>query len=169
MNRVDRMLIWELFARNRWPLLGVLASFLLSCALALLRPFTLNFFMPIQFTCLLLSMATIFWVFCMAESDERGKRSGFPTHLFILPVPTWRLTIVPMLAGIAVADASYLGWCKWIIPSWPVVLPNSWLIMQLLAISCMMVSAQAIAWSLVTFPLIRLDRKSTRLNSSHRT
>jgi hypothetical protein len=156
VSRADKMLLWEVLARNRWPLLGVLGSFLLSCALTFLRPFTPNFFMPVQFTCLLLGMATIFWVFCMAEPDERGKRSGFPTHLFILPVPTWRLTIVPMISGIAVADAFYFAWCKLIFPSWPIVLPNSWLIMQLLAISCMMASAQAIAWSLVTFPLIRL-------------
>ena len=36
-----------------------------------------------------------------------------------------------MISGIAVADAFYFAWCKLIFPSWPIVLPNSWLIMIL--------------------------------------
>jgi hypothetical protein len=155
MNRVDRILIWELWARNRWILLGVLGSLLLSWAFTLVQSVSATAFVPVQFVFLLLGMATIFWVCCMAE-PEAGKRNGFPTHLFILPVPTWRLTLTPMAAGIVIADAYYLAWCKLIFPSWPIVLPNSWMLMQLLSLSCMMASAQAIAWSLGAFPLIRL-------------
>src|SRR5688572_6156950 len=79
------------------------------------------------------------FIFCtFTETDRRGRLEGFPARLFTLPVRTRVLIGAPILVAVTVISLIYILWAMLVLPD--SALPLSW-------------------------PII--DRKSTRLNSSH--
>ncbi len=109
-----------------------------------------------EFVALLLATATIFWMFSFGEGEVRpGQQSGFPPHMFTLPIRTVHLVSIRSLCGVVVLLSFYCAWSAVIFPAWGIPFPRAWLPAHLLALTCMMVSTQAVIWSLYTFTWMR--------------
>src|SRR5687768_2409619 len=96
-------ILWEIWARNRWPLaiaIGLLPASIgfiaLTSQLHPLRtfqdpaPFLWVFAAIFTFIASLMSLACLFWSFSFTAVDERGRFAGFPLRIFTLPVGTRR-------------------------------------------------------------------------------
>ena len=145
---------WELWSRNRWatttvaiaiPLLAVVNSSWLG-----------EWFRIAEVLLFFFSMTTLIWTFCCIEPDARGRHGGFPSRAFTLPLSTLSLVAVPMLGGALILTTVYWLWTQLIFPAWEVVVPHSWLRIQLVMLAAMLFALQAIVWSLHRFPWVRI-------------
>src|SRR4051812_4801324 len=119
--------IWEIWTRRRiliWFALGLTIcaaaftwSFQGAIRIAQSSPYSsgfplaaalLNQFSALAWLLLLLS------VFNTTEFNPQTGRSGFPQRQFVLPVTSFHLVAVPMIAGAAVAGLSALVW-MWVV------------------------------------------------------
>src|SRR6185436_4726890 len=92
---------WEIWSRNRWFLSAVVAaiplSFLGWVTIGAWWPETIKIF---ELFAIQLSIGVLFWAFSFTEQDSRGRHSGFPARMFVLPVRTRTLVSYPMLYGV---------------------------------------------------------------------
>src|ERR1051325_3824828 len=162
-------ILWEIWRKNRWALLAILAAIplwaLLSRALCgPLRPTgdeTLAMIWPVlvfladivPMWCSLLGMAVIF---CYTEADPQRGHARFPARLFVLPVRTTLLVTCPMLYGVAALLIVCTAWEKLVLASLP---PVEWMpqhFLPLMYVGSAMVLLQATVWCLPGFPASRL-------------
>ena len=154
MNSPTAAIAWELWSRNRWATttIAVAVPFL-----ALINSSWLGaWFRIIELLLFFFTIATLFWTFCCAEPDARGRHGGFPPRMFTLPLPTLRLLVVPTLGGALTLAVIYWLWTKLIFTVWGVAPSSSTLRIHLLTLAALLFSLQAIVWSLYRFPWIRL-------------
>src|SRR4051812_25969384 len=139
-------------------MIAVVAAIPVSYALDLAcRRFSPHLFIPFQFIIFLLAMATIFWLFSVAQGEVwQEKPWGLPPYLFTLPIRTGTLVTVRIACGILAVVSFHFAWTQSIFPTWQIQLPRYGLPIHLLTLSCMMVLAQAVVWSLHAFPLLRI-------------
>jgi len=98
------------------------------------------------------SVFLVFGIFHYTEFNPQKQWTGFPYHLFTLPVRTWRLVALPMIAGVVAAELTYLAWVKLIFvhnelvrPAWFAVLIGTYLVFF-----------QTILWALAGFRILRI-------------
>ena len=98
------------------------------------------------------SIFLVFGIFHYTEFNPQKQWTGFPYHLFTLPVRTWRLVALPMSAGVAAAELTYLAWVKLIFvhndlarPAWFAALIGAYLVFF-----------QTILWTLAGFRILRI-------------
>jgi len=145
---------WELWSRNRWATTTVAVALPF---LALINSSWIGeWFRAVEILFFFFSITTLFWTFCCIEPDARGRNGGFPPRMFTLPIQTLALLSVPMLGGALVLGLVYWLWTQLIFTAWEVTVPASWLRIHLLMFAAMLLSLQAIVWSLYRFPWIRL-------------
>ena len=100
-----------------------------------------------------LSLFCVFGFANFTESDRRGRRAGFPSRLFTLPVSTLGLVTWPLVAAITTLLAAYFGWVSLVFPSLGISLPAGWHCTYLASgMSCFL----AIVWALSGFPVLRV-------------
>src|SRR5438093_5782900 len=162
-------ILWEIWRKNRWPLLVIVGAIpvwaLLSRALCgPLRPgqddvlamiwpvlvFVADL-VPMWFSLLALAV-----IFCFTEADPHRGHARFPSRLFVLPVRTTWLVTWPVLYGLAAVLFVSVAWDKLVLASLP---PVEWMpphFLPLIYVASAMVVLQATVWSLPGFPASRL-------------
>ena len=96
----------------------------------------------------------LLFVFCnFTESNRRGRRAGFPSRLFTLPVPTRTLIAAPVLFGVAAVVLLYAAWAKFVLPPLGRALPLGW---PSLYLATGMVIYHCVLWSLAGFRVARI-------------
>jgi hypothetical protein len=98
------------------------------------------------------SIFLVFGTFHYTEFNPQKQWTGFPYHLFTLPVRTWRLVALPMIAGVGVAELTYLAWVKLIFVHDMVVRP-AWFAAL---IGAYLVFFQTVLWALAAFRILRI-------------
>ena len=108
---------------------------------------------PLGYVSFALSLFCVFGFANFTESDRRGRRAGFPSRLFTLPVSTWDLVTWPLVAAITTMLVTYFGWVKLVFPPLGLALPSGWYCTYLAsAMTCFL----AIVWALAGFPVLRV-------------
>jgi hypothetical protein len=150
MNSAAKAIAWEIWSRNRWALSGVIFGlpFLLIPGREWFRVFQALFFM--------FAITILCWSFCYVEVDARGRHGGFPSRLFVLPLPTKFLAGLPMIFGACAITLFYLFWSQVVLPTWGLRLSASWIRVHTLGLVAGLAALQAIVWSFYRFPWIRL-------------
>src|SRR5258705_8603298 len=150
MTSAAKAIAWDLWSRNRLALGGVLVGL----------PITLipgrEWFRVFQALFFMFTVAIVYWSFCYAEVDSRGRHAGFPSRMFVLPLRTRFLAGLPMIYGAATVAFFYLFFSQAVLPMWDVRLEPSWARVHILALVAMMWSLQAIIWSFYRFQWFRL-------------
>ena len=148
---------WEIWRKNRWGLTLVAAclplSLLVWAASAGRWPNGVRIF---EFYIVLLSLVILFWAFSFTELDARGRHSGFPSRLFVLPVRTARLVSYPILYGVVSILVFYFVWLGVLRAQWRFEFPAAKLLCVGTVLASMMVTMQAIVWTLHRFIWTRL-------------
>jgi hypothetical protein len=150
MNSAAKAIAWDLWSRNRVALIAVMVGLplMLIPGHEWFRVFQAMFFM--------FAMAILYWSFCYAEVDARGRHAGFPSRMFVLPLRTRFLAGLPMIYGACTIVLFYIFWRQFVLPMWDVRLEASWARVHLVGLVAMMWSLQAIVWSLYRFQWLRL-------------
>ena len=150
MNSAAQAIAWDIWSRNRWALTAVVFGlpFLFIPGPEWFRVFQALFFM--------FAITILYWSFCYVEVDVRGKHGGFPSRMFVLPLPTGVMAGLPMIYGACAITAFYFLWSQVVLPTWGVRLSPSWMRVHTLGLVAALASLQAIVWSLHRFPWIRL-------------
>src|SRR5437867_274328 len=157
MHSPAAAIAWEIWRKNRWALSLVAAAIPLSFPIwSLVGAAIPEATQIFEFFAILLSMATVFWAFSFTEMDARGRHSGFPSRMFVLPVRTVKLVSYPALYGTGVILLLYSLWLGAISMQWKVKIPSETILCQLSVLAAMMMSMQAIAWALHRFNLTRM-------------
>src|SRR5437867_2282089 len=147
MHSPASAMAWEIWRKNRWALMpvaaGIPASFLLWSIFGAWIPEVVKLS---EFFLVLLSAVTLFWTFSFTELDIRGRHSGFPSRMFVLPVRTIKLVTYPVLYGTLTILLFYFGWLGAIAMQWKVVIPREVMLCQVILLAAMMVSMQAVVW-----------------------
>ena len=169
MRSPTTAILWEIWARNRWPLgtaIGLLPMSALLIAVA-------DRFSPVRtfedpapgfwvfsalfvFIAALMSLACVFWSFSFTAVDERGRFAGFPLRLFTMPVRTWRAVAVPLFSGLIAILGIYLAWFYCItrlmigprLPADEALPDGQVLAWQLLVIATAYICVQVLIWLL---------------------
>ncbi|MHB8637744.1 MAG: hypothetical protein ACYC96_14860 [Fimbriimonadaceae bacterium] len=92
-------------------------------------------------------------IFTQPEADITGPGSGYPNHLFVLPVRTRDLVLWPMLFGAAALAIGWLLVAGLVLNRPPHVAPVLWPACMLAAI---LSALQALFWTPVRFPQARV-------------
>jgi hypothetical protein len=150
MNSAAKAIAWDLWSRNRLALSAVLIGLpiMLIPGREWFRVFQAMFFM--------FAMAILYWSFCYAEVDSRGRHAGFPSRMFVLPLRTRFLAGLPMIYGACTIVLFYVFWSQVALPMWDVRLDPASARVHLVGLVAMMWSLQAIIWSLYRFQWLRL-------------
>jgi hypothetical protein len=150
MNSAAKAIAWEIWSRNRWALSAVVFGlpFVFIPSPEWFRLFQALFFM--------FATTILYWSFCYAEADVRGRHGGFPSRMFILPVRTPVLAGLPMIYGACTITLFYVFWTQVVLPRWGLRLSAPWLRVHILGLVATLASLQAIVWSFYRFPWIRL-------------
>jgi len=146
MTAMIRALTWEVFFKNRVGLIGILLI------VPMFWLFSKSFidevigdYVPvgkISFAIMLISVLFLFAIFSYVDVNSKEKiNEGFPPHLLRLPLPTWVLSVVPILLGTLAVSSFILLWINFFSD-----IKLSWL-MQLAIIS---VAGSFISWSQAT-------------------
>jgi hypothetical protein len=108
-------LIWEIWRRGR-RYASLALGCLSFCALVnLAGPEHFREAPPIRglfWFLMLWSFLFLFGFFNYTEVNSTREWNGFPYRLFGLPVRTWKLVLLPMLAGVAAMELFYAAWLK---------------------------------------------------------
>jgi len=157
MHSPPLAIAWEIWRKNRWALVVVLAaipaSFLLQM---LLGPWIPEMVKIWEFLLILLSLIIVFWSFCFTEMDAQGRHLGFPSRMFVLPVRTWKLVSYPVFFGTGGILLFYFVWSGVIWLEWGVLVPRGIMLCHAGLLAAMMVSMQAIVWALHRFNWTRM-------------
>src|SRR5204863_8577571 len=110
-------LLWELWRKNRWGNIAVLAVIPICAALygleAHLRGGAVRMeFIPPGLIPMLASLVWVFGVFGFTESDSRHGFTGIPTRIFALPVRTVTIVTWLTVAAVCAVCGLYLIWAK---------------------------------------------------------
>ncbi|HLK15372.1 MAG TPA: hypothetical protein VKT78_11255 [Fimbriimonadaceae bacterium] len=92
-------------------------------------------------------------IFTQPEADITAPGSGYPNHLFILPIKTRELVLWPMLYGGVTLALGWMYLAGLIMNADPVKAPVVWPACMLVAI---LASLQALFWSPMRFPTARV-------------
>ncbi|HTG42982.1 MAG TPA: hypothetical protein VK633_00500, partial [Verrucomicrobiae bacterium] len=158
MGHRIKMLIWELWRRNRktigaaigLALCGLLLNSLLAAADE--TPAVRDRRLTINVLLMVASVLLVFAVFNYTEFNPQKEWTGFPRHLFTMPVPTFVLFSVPLLLGLASLELLFWFWVKVVFAPGEVSKPG-WIGVLL---GSFMVCYQFILWSLAGFKILRL-------------
>jgi hypothetical protein len=150
MNSAAKAIAWDIWSRNRWALSAV------ALGLPVLFIPGPEWFRVFQALFFMFTITILYWSFCYVEVDARGRHAGFPSRLYVLPLPTGVLAGLPMIYGACAVTAFYLFWSQVVLPIWGVRLSASWIRVHILGLVAALISLQAIVWSLHRFPWIRL-------------
>jgi len=154
MNTPAAAIAWEIWRKNRLALTIVTAllpvSFLLR---AILWPEAVQIFEAFSVTA---TVVILFWVFSFTETDARGRHSGFPARMFVLPVRTVELVSYPVLYGTLSVLLFYFAWVGAISAQWNLNLPRQTILCEASLPAAMMVSIQAGVWALHRFNWTRM-------------
>jgi hypothetical protein len=150
MNSAAKAIAWEIWSRNRWALSAVV------CGLPLLLIPGQETVRVLQTLFFMFAMTILCWSCCYVEVDARGRHGGFPSRMFVLPLPTGVLAGLPMIYGACALTLFYLFWSQLVLPMWGLRLSSSWVRVHIIGFVAALVSLQAIVWSLYRFPWIRL-------------
>jgi hypothetical protein len=160
MHSAALALGWELWARHRWGWSAIAAG--AAAAAVLVRVLPADAARMVAAVAMPLSLFVFLYlvsIFVYAESTLGGKATGFPPRLFTLPVRTSLLVGWPMLYG--TATVALLGlWLSWLVlaPSGRTLTGDWWpaLFLPALFLAAYLACSQAICWTLVRAPLLRL-------------
>jgi hypothetical protein len=119
MPKMIRFLIWEVFIKNRIALLAIL--FVVPVTWLLIQSYvmqTLGSYLPIEnisLAIMLICVLFLYLSFSYVDSGSNDKHNqGFPSHLLRLPIPTWTLSVVPVLLATAVVTLFILFWANFV-------------------------------------------------------
>ena len=98
------------------------------------------------------SIFLVFGIFNYTEFNPQKQWTGFPYHLFTLPMRTWRLVALPMIAGVGAAELTYLAWVKLVFVHDELVRPGWFAVL----IGAYLVFFQTILWTLAGFRILRI-------------
>jgi hypothetical protein len=148
--------IWRRGRRSTWLTLGCVTV----CALTNLLIFErlgLTDASRAQFSTIFKLLMTLSFLFLIGifnytEFNSTKDWNGFPYRLFVLPIRTWQLVALPMLLGLASAEALYFAWVKlvWTHAQIPM---QGWFAVVL---GAYVVFYQTTLWSLAGFRITRL-------------
>ena len=102
---------------------------------------------------LLFGLLYVVAIFTQPEADITAPGSGYPNHLFVLPVRTRELVLWPMLYGGAILAAGWVVVAGLVMNQPPTVAPILWPACMLPAV---LASLQALFWTPMRFPLARV-------------
>ena len=151
-------LTWEIWRRRRGSAYFVLGCLIASALINLLVVGRLHLttddignFSP--FFGILMTASFLFLMGIFNHTENSSKEwSGFPARLFVLPVATWRLVLLPMVLGVVAVEANYFAWIKLVwtheqisMPEWFAVVLGVYVILY-----------QTTLWSLAAFRATRL-------------
>jgi hypothetical protein len=177
MRSPTTAILWEVWARNRWPLVIALALLPMSLLLIAMAdrlspvrtfenpaPGFWVFSALFVFIAALMSLACVFWSFSFTAVDERGRFAGFPLRLFTMPVRTWRAVAVPLFSGLIAILSVYLAWFYCItrlmvgprLPAGETLPDGKVLAWQLIVIATAYVCVQALIWLLYPIRNLRV-------------
>lgn len=110
-----RALLWEVLYKNRLGLtIGLIIVPLVWLLLETYLEKAIGDFLPIgkvSFAIMLLSVLFLYTTFSYVDTNSKEKANeGFPTHILRLPLPTWVLSVVPILLGTVVVASFILMW-----------------------------------------------------------
>ena len=153
------MLAWEIWRRNykyACLSLGAIPGYLLFYWA--IRSHVHNG-QPLAKLSLLCVVFSLFWAvatFNYTEVNSAKGWTGFPHRLFVLPVPTVVLVMLPMLLGMVTVGLVCVAWVKHVVALCGAVLPPrlAWWLAGLLAVN--LACFQAVVWSLAGFRLTRM-------------
>lgn len=156
MNSPFVALTWEIWRRGRfftWLSIGCVSF----CALfnlflldrlkipVVLQNFLLGFLMTLSFLFLMGALNC-------TETNLTKDWNGFPYRLFLLPVRTWQLVMVPMIYGILAVELLYVAWIKLVWTHEKIQMPE-WFAA---VFGVYMVFYQTALWTLAGFRLFRV-------------
>jgi hypothetical protein len=158
MRSAGLALGWELWAKNRLGLSAVALYAAATAVLVRVLPETMAGEL-IAKPALLLSIFIylyLLWIFVYAENTLAGNDTGFPPRLFTHPVRSSVLVAWPMLYGMATI-ALMMFWLQWIV--YPPIAGDFfrwWILAPMLFLAATLAAFQAICWTIVRFPLLRI-------------
>lgn len=159
MNSPFTALAWEIWRRRRgsaWVVLaciavGVLVNRLILDHFKFVLGDDVGNLSPFFGMLMTLSFLLLMGIFNYTEISNR-EWSGFPYRLFVLPVPTWQLVLLPMALGVAAVELNYYAWVKLVwthnqisMPEWFAVVLGVYVVLY-----------QTTLWSLASFRVARL-------------
>jgi len=142
-------LSWEIFGRNR-------SALLVSAAVAAALGIGINIAgWPGKASFLILASFSLLFssTFGYVDLSPRNPRAGFPRHILVLPVSTWTLALVPILAGAAFLTAFVLLWLRFLMGIQLRLVEQSAIAVAIIAFSCWQ---QAMSWELIRLRLAKL-------------
>jgi len=98
------------------------------------------------------SIFLVFGIFNYTEFNPQKQWTGFPYHLFTLPVRTSRLVALPMIAGVCAAELTYFAWVKLVFVHEELVRPEWFAIL----IGGYLVFFQTVLWTLAGAKILRI-------------
>lgn len=115
MTLMIRALIWEVIYKSRIGLtIGLLIVPLVWFLLEAYLKQVIGDVIPIgkvSFAIMLLAVLFLYTTFSYVDTNSTAKTNeGFPTHILRLPLPTWVLSVVPILLGNVVVASFILLW-----------------------------------------------------------
>jgi hypothetical protein len=150
---------WQLWRRNRWAALCTLAalplSLLLNGLMFGLFPDVPESVRVIECFAALFSFVAVFWICSHTDHDAQGKHLGYPAHMYTLPARTATLVNWPIVFGLAATLSLYFSWATVIQWHWGLTVPWATLCWHALVLAAMLLSLQALGWSLPRSPWIR--------------
>jgi len=154
MNTPAAAIAWEIWRKNRLVLALVTALLPISFLLrAILWPEAVQLF---EAFAVVATAVILFWVFSFTEIDERGRHSGFPARMFVLPVRTVKLVSYPVLYGTLSILLFYFAWVGALSVQWNLNLPRQTILCEAVLPAAIMVSIQAGVWALHRFNWTRM-------------
>ena len=145
-------MVWEIFRRGRrlaW--LGLACISFCAAVNLIIRDTNHELFSFLFGFLMVLSFLLLLGIFNCTETSSSKDWSGFPYRMFTLPLPTWKLVILPMLAGLIVVELLYFGWVKLVWTHNQVVRPEWYAVI----LGAYVLYYQTILWSLAGFRLLR--------------
>ncbi len=151
-------LVWEIWRRRRVSAYVVVACVAFSALVndlilphVVLTADDLGNFSPFFGILMVVSFLFVMGIFNYTENSSR-EWSGFPYRLFVLPIPTWQLVLLPMVLGVVAVEANYYAWIKlvWTHEQIPM---SEWFAVVL---GVYVVLYQTTLWSLAAFRATRL-------------
>ncbi len=115
MTLMIRALIWEVTYKSRIGLtIGLIIVPLVWFLLEAYLKQVIGDVIPIgkvSFAIMLLAVLFLYTTFSYVDTNSTAKTNeGFPTHILRLPLPTWVLSVVPILLGNVVVASFILLW-----------------------------------------------------------
>src|SRR5262249_19055452 len=103
----------------------------------------------------LCSFVAVLWICSHTDNDAQGRYLGYPARLYTLPARTATLVNWPMAFGLAATLALYSSWATVIQWQWGLTVPWATMRWHALVLMAMLLTLQALGWSLHRSPWIR--------------